>query len=113
MKDTPQVRKCILKIATYYVDKMKLKQDRIPDIFFDGIKLPQKKHSIFDSDDHCAQYVYGDIALIHMDLSAHRSVKQLVNSIVHELVHLKNPKLRHGKKFIEIMNSIICECDDK
>ena len=112
MKDTPQVRKCVQEIATYYSDKLGLSAKEIPDIFFDGITLPRKKDSVFKSNDY-AKYVYGGISLIHMNLKAHTSVrgkKGLVDTIVHELIHIKYPNLRHGDKFDKMIQETLCEC---
>ena len=114
MKDTPQVRKCVAEIATYYSDKLGLSGKEIPDIFFDGVKLPKKKDTIFSSKKHYAKYIYGGISLVYLDLKAHTSVRGkegLVGTIVHELIHIKYPNLKHGEKFEQKIQETLCECN--
>ena len=113
MKDTPQVRKCVQEIASYYADKLKLTPKEVPDIFFDGITLPNKKDTIFHSKKHYAKYIYGGISLIYLNLKPHTSVRGkegLVDTIVHELIHIKYPNLKHGDKFEQKIQETLCEC---
>jgi hypothetical protein len=101
MKDTREIREFIEATACWYCTKLRLVQNEIPDIFFEGIKLPIKKESIFDEKDHKAQFFYGGASMIRIDLPAHDSIEDLENSIVHELIHIKYPDLEHGPTFFK------------
>ena len=101
MKDTPQVRKFIRERALYYSKKLKLKQSKIPDIFFDGVTLPTKKDSIFNDKEYAAHYFHdeGNLSLMHINIKAQKNKQDLDDSIAHELIHLQDPALSHGRKF--------------
>ncbi len=101
MKDTPQVRQFIRERVTHYTKKLKMKQWQIPDVFFNGIALPNKKDSIFNDKKYYAHYFHdeGSLSLIHINIPAHKTKQDLDDSIAHELIHLQEPSLRHGKKF--------------
>ena len=46
-------------------------------------------------------------SLIYVNLKDTKMVSDLIDSIVHELLHLKEPKLRHGTKYQDMINDII------
>ena len=44
---------------------------------------------------------------IYINVKNHKSAGDLIDTIVHELIHIKYPKLRHGQKFQDKINKII------
>ena len=64
-----------------------------------------KETSIGESWHHKDSGLDFDVVYINVDMSDF--LWQLVDIVVHELVHLKYPKLRHGMKFQQTINSII------
>lgn len=46
-------------------------------------------------------------AIIHVNLKDTDMASDLIDSLVHELLHLKEPKARHGKNFQDMINDII------
>ena len=114
MKDTPEVRQCVEEIATYYSNKMNLTKYQKPDIFFNGITLPGKFESVFKQKDHPLAQFFSDnktLTLMRIDLSLHRSVRELQKSIVHELVHIKYPYMSHNTRFYDKIQEVLCECE--
>ena len=44
---------------------------------------------------------------IYINVKKHKTVGDLLDTVVHELVHIKYPKLRHGSKFQDKVNRIM------
>ena len=108
MKDTPRVRKFIQDVMDYYVQRLNVKP--IPNIIYrledlhaleSGLKRfkPYQKFgmSIFNSKE-CHTFI---------NIKKHPTACDLIDTIVHELVHVKHPKLQHSKKFDDRVDSII------
>ena len=108
MKDTRKVRKFIQSVMDYYVDRMNVKP--VPTIIYkleqlhaleSGLKRfkPYQKFamSIFNSKE-CHTFI---------NIKKHPTAGDLIDTIVHELVHVKHPNLRHSKKFDDMVDNII------
>jgi len=110
VKDTPEVRRFCQKKLNKYCTKLELKPKHTPDIFFNGVCVPDKINSIFKDKKDMAHFIYGDgIHLMHINLELHKNLKELDDSIAHELVHLTNINLKHGKKFNKLVKELL-EC---
>ena len=44
---------------------------------------------------------------IYINVKKHKTAGDLLDTVVHELVHIKYPKLKHGSKFQNRVNDII------
>ena len=71
-------------------------------------KQVQAKYRKMDiSNNEATSFFDSEASLIYVDLKHTKLVSDLIDSIVHELLHLKEPKLRHGKKYQDMINDII------
>lgn len=43
----------------------------------------------------------------YINVKAHKVVSDLIDTLVHELLHIKDPELKHGKEFQDKVNRII------
>jgi hypothetical protein len=64
-----------------------------------------KKETVGESWHHSATGLDYDVVYINIDNTDF--LWQLIDAVVHELLHLKQPKLRHGSKFQDAVNKII------
>ena len=48
-----------------------------------------------------------DYDIVYINVENSDFLWQLIDAVVHELLHLKEPKLRHGSKFQDKVNDII------
>lgn len=113
MKLTPKLESFLTKQFIFYCEKMKLE---LPMILFRDEELGGmvenqkefdsiKESSIGESWHHNKTGLDFDVVYINVDLSDF--LWQLVDIVVHELVHLKYPKLPHGMRFQKTINRII------
>jgi len=71
-------------------------------------KTVQAKYRNIKPSDKAAITFYDSTdSLIYVNLKDTKMVSDLIDSIVHELLHLKDPKLRHGNKYQDMINDII------
>lgn len=59
------------------------------------------------SENAAVSYYDSKEAIIFVNLKDTDMITDLIDSLVHELLHLKEPKARHGKKFQDKINDII------
>jgi len=48
-----------------------------------------------------------DEGIIYININEHDSASELIDTVVHELMHISQPKLKHGKKFQEKINNVV------
>lgn len=112
MKLTPQLVQFIVKQNKKYCKQLGLES---PLYLFTDLELSGmvdnhkeyqyiKKHTIGESWHHKDTKLDYDVIYINVDNSDF--VWQLIDTVVHELVHLKFPKLKHGKQFQNKVNNI-------
>jgi len=117
LKLTPKLQSFLTNQFDYYRFAMNMK---MPMILFTREELGGmvnnrkefeeiEQNSIGESWHHKDTGLDFDVVYINVDMSDF--LWQLVDIVVHELVHLKYPKLEHGDKFQQKINSIIMDCN--
>lgn len=113
MKLTPQLQEFIEKQIKFYSKRLGVKP---PLVLFTDLELSGmvtnykdwqyvKKETIGESWYHKDTGLDYDVIYINVENSDF--LWQLIDTVVHELLHLKEPKLRHGNKFQDRVNKII------
>ena len=115
MKLTPKLESYLTKQFIFYCKKMGLE---LPMILLRDEELggmvtnykqfyDLKKGVLGESWHHKSTGNDFDVVYINVDVTD--CVAQILDTVVHELVHLKYPKLRHGNKFQQKINTIMME----
>jgi len=113
MKLTPQLEEFLTKQFIFYCEKMKMD---LPMLLYKDEELggmvsnykqfyDLKKGVLGESWHHKSTGNDFDVVYINVDVTD--CVAQILDTVVHELVHLKYPKLRHGNKFQQTINRVI------
>ena len=106
MQDLPAIREWVdITLANY---ARQIGQPK-PELNFDGAKEDKHKHCNCEPK---ARYTKGisckKCNTVFINLKTHDSVKELENTIVHELTHLRFPKMKeHGEEFFITMGMIM------
>jgi len=113
MKLTPKLQSFLTKQFTFYSKKMNMEMPMTlyTDEELGGMVTTYKEFesikqtSIGESWHHKDTGLDFDVVYINAEISDF--LWQLVDIVVHELVHLKYPKLEHGDEFQQKINTII------
>jgi hypothetical protein len=103
---TKQLKQFIISEVEHYTYVLKLKH--IPDIALEVIPSPRKnsccqRYGVLydnDGDNRIADMLFLNVAKLP-------NSRAIVYSIIHELVHKKYPKLKHGKQFDDKVNNLM------
>ena len=115
MKLTPKLESFLTKQFIFYCKKMKLE---LPMILFrdeelGGMVEDHKEFKLTKKTRLGVSWYNKDTGLdfdvVYINVDASDFLWQLVDTVVHELVHLKYPKLKHGDKFQKKINTIMVE----
>lgn len=104
MKVTTQLKEIVVVEAEHYAKVLKIK--RIPDIVLELI--PMRKDST--NTKQWGHYYHARDSLgriIYLNIAKHKDMAELLYTIVHELVHVKYPELRHGSKFEKLVSKTL------
>mgnify|MGYP001566286834 CR=1 FL=1 len=61
--------------------------------------------SVADQDMACV--LVGRRPVFYMNVGVHKTIRQLVDSCAHEVVHLVRPEMRHGTEFRELVRRLV------
>ena len=119
MKLTKELREFAIFEIKHYAKKMKIQAKDLPDLALEIIpntslgrgrgggrrQSATKMFGVFFEENSAPGYQVAD--LLFLNVGGHPSRKALKYTIVHELVHLKHPRWKHGKKFNDLVESYI------
>ena len=103
MKDTPEIREWVLQRVEKYYKQIGV--NSLPKIYFNLIDAPHA----FQHDNFAKSYKkYAAVSarsfskkphLILINLTYHKSFKELEDTIAHEMMHLRFPNLNHSDQY--------------
>ena len=105
MKDLPVIREWIDITLTNYTKQIGHPK---PSLNFNGDKEDKHRHSNCEPN---SKYNKGiscnKCNTLYINIEQNNDIRDLENTIVHELVHLRFPKLRHGEEFFTTLGMIL------
>ena len=107
MKNSVEKRQLTLRLVNHYCDLLEIKD--VPDLIFykkDILQLPREERGNITYKRLCGCY-YIDSNVIYVNLSNHKTRKQLIDTVIHELVHkVSECTLPHGVMFDNMVKLI-------
>lgn len=97
MRASEELDRFIAIITDYYRKRMGITNKKVPDIITAGIVLPEKEGSELNDDVYGKYFPAAD--LLYLNINEIPDYEKLEYTIVHELIHVKYPKLKHGVEF--------------
>lgn len=97
MRASEEVDRHIAIFTDYYRKRMGISNKKVPDIITAGIVLPEKEGSELKDDVYGKYFPAAD--LLYLNINEIPDYERLESTIVHELIHVKYPKLKHGLEF--------------
>ena len=101
---TNQLKEIIIVETTHYAKVLKIK--RVPDLCFELIPF----HKDSQNTKQWGHYYHADQRLgrlIYLNIKKHKNMAELLYTIVHELVHVRYPNLKHGVKFEQLVEQTL------
>ncbi len=107
MQLTPEIKQWLIKQNRIFANKLGIAQPLL--IFTDKElkRLEFKERDIQYFMIHDLGRSWKDRNLVFLNVDNTDFLWQILDTLVHELLHLKEPKLRHGLKFQKKVNDII------
>lgn len=117
MKLTYSLRKFIYSELYKYSEQLGLTIDEVPDLVFTRKELIEISKSLEISDKiilgkltvtrRYYGITYKESNIIFLNIKIHNTRKELIKTIVHELIHLRFQKMKHGTKYEERIKNIL------
>lgn len=97
MKPTNQLRALVRQSTILYAERLSIKTPHVVFTRVGMTALPKR----FETYDIRKSYsvCYPREGVIFINLARHKTLDQLLESIVHEMIHMRFPTLKHGRKF--------------
>jgi hypothetical protein len=110
---TSEIRGFLENEIEFYSKRLKLKTplSLFTDLELSGMVTTYKQFEYIKKETVGESWHHKDTGLdydvMYINIENTDFLWQLIDAVVHELLHLKHPKLRHGSKFQDTVNKII------